>query len=252
MIDLDVIVPTVAPAAQRTRTCLEAVYAAERLSEMGQARVIVVANGCSRNDELHARSIVSEFNRNPRGDGYYTTALVESVERLGFTGAVNAGLAYRAKQAQQGRFVLLLNDDAYVSRDAIKKMAHALTLDERLGIVGPRTNAQGQFQGRAIDTSKATVVVPWVAFFCTMIRHETFEKIGVLDDAPELRDFGSDNEYCARAAEYGILSAVVTEAFCGHDHRTTLGELYDLKAKAAQRKAESYLETKFGKHGGWR
>ncbi|MGR3434369.1 MAG: glycosyltransferase family 2 protein [Shimia sp.] len=70
----------------------------------------------------------------PRLAALPRTRLVESAENGGFSGGVNAGLAVIDRAP--GRFVLLLNNDAALAPDALRRMLAAARADPGLGIVG--------------------------------------------------------------------------------------------------------------------
>lgn len=94
----------------------------EPLARLDDLSVIVVDNASADHSletiaDLPIRTVASEHNR-------------------GFGAGCNLGLA-----AGSAPFVLFLNPDAYISEDALRRLADVLVSEPEVGIVGPRTIA---------------------------------------------------------------------------------------------------------------
>ena len=99
------------------------------------SEVIVVDNGSTDGTSSEVRQHFPEMT------------LKENEENLGFAAGVNLGLAKTC-----GRFVLLLNSDAFVGAATVEACMDALGADDAVGIVGPRLlHPDGRIQ-RSVHT----------------------------------------------------------------------------------------------------
>jgi N-acetylglucosaminyl-diphospho-decaprenol L-rhamnosyltransferase len=128
--------------------------------------------------------------------------VIANESNLGFGAANNVAL----KRAR-GRSVLFLNSDAFVSPDAVKRLARVLNQSPKVGVVGPRIlNNDGTVQnsvfpfpspGRLLlvnfglgsllnqkieKTATGDTEVPWVSGACFMIRNEMLNRVGAFDE----------------------------------------------------------------------
>jgi GT2 family glycosyltransferase len=76
---------------------------------------------------------------------YPAVKLIVSPENLGFGGGNNRGV-----EAARGTYLLLLNSDAFLARDTLRRLVDVLSQDQELLTVGPRlTYASGALQPSA-------------------------------------------------------------------------------------------------------
>jgi GT2 family glycosyltransferase len=166
--------------------------------------------------------------------------LIRNTENTGFVKAVNQGLW----SASAERIVILNNDTAVVP-GWLEKLDAALIGD--IGIAGPRTTTPNSWQGRW-PAGKGIIVLPagaMLAFFCAMIRHEVFQKVGYLDQNFGI-GLGDDDDYCYRARLKGFRLALVLDLVIPHYHRSTFRTLYtEAEIQSMQRAALRRLRAKY-------
>ena len=178
--------------------------------------IVVVDNGSNDDSGVRVRSEFPEalFISNSRNEG--------------FARASNRGL-----QEAKGRYVLLLNPDTIVHPGALGNLVSYARANPMIGILGPRVlNRDGTLQKQC----RRSFPTPWVIFTyysglarlfpksrlfarylrgyeddlqahqvdavsgaAMLIRHETIEQIGVLDET--YFAYGEDLDYCFRAKQ---------------------------------------------------
>ncbi len=197
------------------RECLESVLGQERVS----LEVIVVDNASS---DGSAEMVRREFA------GRVT--LIANAENRGFGAAHNQAIA-----ASHGRYVLLLNPDCRIlGTDVLARMTAYMDGHTDIGILGPKVlypNGGIQFSARRFPTMLAasfrhtplgrlfpknrfvrrylmtdfdhshTADVDWLSGAALMIRRETFEQIGLLDERFFI--YVEDMDWCRRAHDAG-------------------------------------------------
>jgi GT2 family glycosyltransferase len=164
-------------------------------------------------------------------------------ENLGFARACNIGW-----QSTDGPYVLFINPDAEMNREAVAHLTSALDREDDLGIVGPRlmeaggsiaysqrrfptlrsTFSQALFLHRVFPTSAwADEVVrderryleasdvEWLSGACLLIRREALERIGGWDESFLL--YSEDTEICRAAWSHGYRVRYEPEAVARHE-----------------------------------
>ena len=159
--------------------------------------------------------------------------LIERERNEGFGSAANAGVA-----ATSGRWVLLLNPDAWPTGDAVERLLRFAEEEPRLGAAGPLLfDADGRPQRSTIrPPTSALALAAWAAFPRTvsrlygvlrggrqtpregeflqasalLLRREAFEEIGGFDERFFM--YGEDADLCARLRDAGWHVAVCGEA----------------------------------------
>lgn len=235
---LSVIIPS-HNTRQLTLACLES------LAPVGVEEVLVVDNGSQ--DET-CEAIGQRFGE----DSWPQLTVWSSPEPLGFTGAVNQGLA-----KVSGELILLLNSDAeweqgddVPSSEGLRALHSCFESDPSIGIVGARLlNPDGspQWSGGAKPTllwlfvlasgvakglrrrsalyrrlkrspgsaSSTPVEVDWVSGAAMVMRRQVYEQLGPLDE--RYRFFCQDLDYCSRARDQGW-RVVVAPGFVVRHH----------------------------------
>ena len=153
--------------------------------------------------------------------------VIRNAENLGFAAATNAGFA-----AATGEYLVALNNDTVLTRGWATALVRHLASDERLGIVGPVTNAianaaQIEVGYRdldglapwAADWTRAhdgeTFEMPMLAFFCLAMRRRTFERVGPLDERFGVGMF-EDDDYSRRVRQAGLDVRAARDSFVHH------------------------------------
>lgn len=176
---ISIIIPTYNHLEDCLKPCLESII---KNTDLSDAEVIVVANGCTDNTKNYVNSLGNRFK------------LIWEDKPLGYTKATNIGI-----KASKGDYIVLLNNDTVILDQEpkgawIDLLKNPMEQDSKIGITGPSLafcpNANSQF----------------LIFFCVMIKRELFDIIGYLDEifSP---GFGEDTDFCMKAkmAGYHIL-----------------------------------------------
>ena len=168
--------------------------------------------------------------------------IVRHESNLGFTAAVNAGLA-RAS----GRHSLILNNDCRVSSDCLSRLRLHLEWHPKVASVCPTTNDRGRCSLRnknnQIEAGTSGLsgspdeiqsrlnrtrvhpqdVLPW---FCCMLHRDA---IVTLNDLPKEAEFSSglavDDWWSIKMRKLGWIHLLAFDAFAAHDHMTTFNTL---------------------------
>jgi GT2 family glycosyltransferase len=132
----------------------------------------------------------------------------------------------RIMRIAEGKYIVLLNDDCFVSEGWLEKMVSSAELSEDIGLVGARlyypdgtiqtSGASFQYKNGMIqffnDTSLRFESAA-VVFALVLIKREVIEKVGFLDEKFTLG--GEDYDYCYRATRSGF-RIVTSEATAIH------------------------------------
>lgn len=187
----------------------------EPLARLDDISVIVVDNASADDSletiaDLPVRAVAAKDNR-------------------GFAAGCNLGFA-----AGNAPFVLFLNPDAYISRDALRRLADVLIAEPQIGIVGPRTVAAdgalvpsmrryqrvgsvwagALFVHRVVkraawaneivtsaDAYERTAYPEWLSGGCLLARRSAIESVGGFDEGFFL--YNEDMDLCARVSAAG-------------------------------------------------
>jgi O-antigen biosynthesis protein len=232
-IPIDIVV-CVHNALADVRHCLEAA----RESMLPKHRLIIV-NDCSDAD-------TTEYLRAFAAHDQQIT-LLENDENIGYTRSANRGLA-----AGIAEFRILLNSDTIVCRNWALKMLDAANRSDRIGIVGPVSNAAGaqsipNIKSKGNNTainllpngvsiqdldlacegwscSDLFPRVPLVHGFCFGVKKAVIERVGLFDDENFKRFYGEENDYCFRALAAGFELVIATNTFVFHRKSRSIDE----------------------------
>jgi GT2 family glycosyltransferase len=160
---------------------------------------------------------------------FTTVHLIASDTNLGFTRGNNVGIA-----ESKGRYILLLNPDTEVVGDALSKMIGYMDRHRDVGALGPKVlfpdgrvqSSRRRFPTLATALLESTVVQPWlprnrilaryyiadqsddqeqdvdwVIGACMLIRRETWDQVGSLDEAFFM--YSEELDWCRRAKAAG-------------------------------------------------
>ncbi len=154
--------------------------------------------------------------------------LIRNERNLGFPQACNQGMA-----AAAGRYVVLLNNDVFVSEEWLTGLLECAESDDKIGIVGPMTNYISgpqmyrnasyrdisEMSSFAVEFRQANrrnwTEFPRITGFCMLIKRELIEKIGGLDS-----EFGigncEDDDYSLRSNLAGFKNVIAGDVFIHH------------------------------------
>lgn len=231
-----------------TRACLRSI---ETESCWPNLEVIVVDNASSDG----TRAFLEEWVRGGAG-----RRIILNESNLGFSAGNNVGLA-----AANGDYLVLLNNDTYVTPHWVGTMVKHLARNPGIGILGPVTNNIGNEarveihyadmeemkRAAAAYTSRRIgklLDVDTVAFFCVAMPRSTYERVGPMDEAFGV-GFFEDDDYCRRVQAAGLRVVCADDVFVHHH----LSASFD--ALKAERKQELFERNKAiyeAKWGQWK
>ena len=151
------------------KPCLESI---KLNTNMEEAEVIVVANGCTDNTAVAAHEMGCE--------------VVLYADPIGFPRAVNAGI-----NVATGDFLVVLNNDVIIYASNWLDLLTAPFADPTVGITGP------------MKERSQVINQEFILFFCACISRKVIDKIGLLDEifSP---GYSEDIDFCRRAADAGF------------------------------------------------
>ncbi|MDQ3523955.1 MAG: glycosyltransferase [Chloroflexota bacterium] len=228
-----------------TRNCLESV---QRHSDWADLEVIVVDNG--------SQDGTPEFLQSWRDQGA-SRHVILNADNHGFAAANNQGLAMAS-----GDYLILLNNDTFVTRGWVRGLLTHLRSDERIGMVGPVTNNIGNEARIQIDYSDMEQMaersrtyttlhrgrsfdIPTLAFFCVAMPRATYEKVGPLDEAFEI-GFFEDDDYCRRIEQAGLRVVCAEDVYVHHHLSASFDQLKQEDRQALFERNKLVYENKWG------
>ena len=178
-------------------------------------------------------------------------------ENLGFAAGNNRGL-----EAAAGEYLVVLNNDTYVTPGWLPDLVRHLRQDPGLGLVGAVTNNIGNEakieihyrdmaemqQAAYLYTSshaRAELDVDVVAFFCAALPRLVFETVGGLDERFGL-GFFEDDDYCQRVAEAGYRITIAEDVFVHHHLSASFDALNPERRQALFDRNKALYEEKWG------
>jgi len=208
-----------------TKACLESVVKARRPHD----RILVVDDASQpRTADILDRFAASHDN----------VHLVRHATNRGYTASANVIL-----KESRADWTVLLNSDAVIPPRALTKLVAGGLQFERLGIVGPLSNAASwQSVPRVTDDGGTFLInqlppgldaeildrlseemsdgvplfTPLVNGFCFAVRRRLVELIGGFDEEYFPQGYGEEDDFCLRAGMSGYLCGVVTNAYVFH------------------------------------
>ncbi|MCK0770240.1 glycosyltransferase [Chromohalobacter canadensis] len=249
---VDIVIP-VYNALEDVKRCLESVV---KHTDNFRITTYIVDDASEENTTAFLRSFCKQHK------GF---ELIEHKKNCGYTKTVNDGL-----KASKSDYVVTLNSDAIVTKGWLQGLVRCMRTGDRLGIVGPLSNAaswqnvpalydkNNQFAVNELPhdmtpNDMAELVlkvsnhlyprVPFVNGFCFIITKEVIEKIGYLDEATFPTGYGEENDYCLRAAQAGFELAIADDTYVFHAKSKSFGHE---KRKEYSKKGSASLKAKHG------
>jgi GT2 family glycosyltransferase/glycosyltransferase involved in cell wall biosynthesis len=232
-----------------TRDCLLSI---ESSSDYPNLEVIVIDNAStdgSRDWLGNWKAGISEAG--------HVRKLILNEQNLGFSAGNNIGLA-----AATGDFLIILNNDTYVTPGWVRTLCGHLRHNPNLGLVGPVTNCIGnearinisyRSMPEMIENAMAytrthpgeTLPLHNLAFFCVAVPRRVYEFIGGLDE-----DFGvgffEDDDYCRRVTRAGFDIACAEDVFIHHQHSASFDKMENQKKLELFARNRAIYEAKWG------
>lgn len=229
---VDIIVP-VYNALEDVQRCLESL---QLCTDGMKVQVIVVNDGSEETTTQWLRSYCKDKP---------LFRLIEQAQNGGYTKAVNTGL-----KASTADYVVTQNSDTIVSTGWLNGLIRCMNSDQKIGIVGPLSNAAswqnvphlhdetGAFvvneipNGYSVDemadlvrlaSKKDYPRIPLVNGFCLMIKKAVLEKVGYMDEENFPIGYGEESDYCLRTANAGFELAIADDVYIYHAKSKSFG-----------------------------
>ena len=184
--------------------------------------------------------------------------LILNSDNRGFAAANNQGL-----KAATGEYLVMLNNDTYVTPGWIGTLVDHLRRTPELGMLGPVTNNIGnearieieypdmaEMLSTAGDYTRrhAGQLTPLhtAAFFCVMLRRSLFEQVGPLDEAFGI-GFFEDDDYCRRVEQAGYTIACAEDVFVHHNLSASFNKMKQERRQELFDRNKILYEAKWGK-----
>lgn len=183
--------------------------------------------------------------------------LVLNDENRGFAAANNQGLA-----AAHGEYLVMLNNDTYVTPGWVGTLVRHLQRDKSLGLIGPVTNNIGNeakinisytdmdamLEASARYTRRNighTFPLRTAAFFCVMMPRHVYLRVGPLDEAFGL-GFFEDDDYCRRIEQRGLRIVCANDVFIHHYLSASFNNLKRQDRQNLFERNKAIYEAKWG------
>ena len=149
--------------------------------EKNDLEIIVVSNGCTD------KTVEYVYNLNKEKKIFKT---VYYDKPLGYARAVNLGI-----KVSKGDYIVLLNNDCVIQdHHWLDCLEEPFLRFKNVGLTGPLGHIRSN--------------IPWLIFFCVMIKREVIERIGLLSEEYGMGG-GEDTEYCIKAYLEGYTNYMV-------------------------------------------
>lgn len=135
----------------------------------------------------------------------------------GFTKTVNRGLRTLTTE-----YVCLLNDDAVpITENWLVLLKEAINTKPDYGFAGPSGKCRGELQSSGhLGMPFELRTVLFLSFFCTLIRREVFDDVGLLDE--DFIHYASDNWLTWIAYKAGWRSVLARHVYVEHEVGETI------------------------------
>ena len=228
-----------------TRACLASL---DEYSQHAHMEIIVVDNASSdRSQDFLSEWVINGKNRK----------IILNEDNRGFSAANNQGLAIAT-----GDYLVLLNNDTYVTPGWIRTMLKHLQRDKNIGLIGPVTNNIGNEAKIDIHYSDMsemlvksaaytrrhigqTYPLRTAAFFCVMMSRSIYERVGALDEAFG-RGFFEDDDYCRRIEKLNLRVVCAEDVFIHHHLSASFNKLKQQDRKKLFDDNKKIYEAKWG------
>jgi len=219
-------------------------------------KIIVHSNGCTDGTKTYLQSLAAENS---------AIIPVLSTENEVFVRPNNQMMQRLPKDD-----VVLLNNDAWVTKKWLLELQRAAYAHPKIGIAGAKilypdgklqefgaelfANGLGKNIGNGADPNEADFqqlkAVGYVSGCAMYIKRTTIEKIGVFDDQFH-PCYYEDSDYCYTAKENGLLSIVTPHSWIYHEEGGTAGSDVGQGFKRFQKiNAQKFIAKHFGKKNG--
>lgn len=214
---VDIIIP-IYNAYEELKKCLRSV---EACTDLTKHRLILIDDAST---DMRVVALLKALEKR------YT--VLYSEYNCGFANTVNKGIEYSERD------VVLLHSDTQVTESWLEKMQHCAFHDVSTGTVTPYTNygeqvSITQFLRMKQDLPEVSVeryarIVAWCGrkqypripsgdAFCLYIKRKLLNTIGHFREVLSLKGYGSERDFCYRAAQFGCGHVLCDDVFIYHE-----------------------------------
>ncbi len=229
-----------------TKACLASL---DQHTQHENLQIIVVDNASADGSPAFLREWVA---------GAANRQLILNDDNRGFAAANNQGLTIAT-----GDYLVLLNNDTYVTPGWVRTMFKHLQRDPGIGLIGPVTNNIGNAakidiaytgmeqmlvaSGRYTRSHIGQVfTLHTAAFFCVMFTREVYQRVGDLDEVFG-KGFFEDDDYCRRIEQLGLRVVCAEDVFIHHHLSASFNKLRSADRQALFEENKATYEKKWGK-----
>lgn len=234
----DIIIP-VFNNIDDTRVCLEHIRA-----NTGPPYRLILVDDCS---ESHTANWLANV---AQGDKYGPALLVRREAQGGWTGATNAGL-----EKADAPFICLMNNDTLAAPGWLDRLLYHFGRQSRLGLLQPTGNeaeirkaAEADLKGLAADLAAQDFGLlmrsSYISGFCLLMRRSLYRALGPFDES-FAKGLWADHDYCRKAQDMGLFSAVARDALVLHLQGRTMGRRSEA-VRQANLSAERIFISRWG------
>lgn len=227
----DPVVDIIIPVYQGMDETLACVFSAVSTTLEDACEIVVI------NDGSPDPALVQSLEQWAR-EGLFT--LAHNERNFGFVRTVNRGMALHPD-----RDVVLLNSDAIVYGDWLRRMCRAATSAGNVGTVTPFSNnaeicsypefvrnnlAMLEVDDATLDSLASAcneghwIQLPTGVGFCMYIRRPCLAQVGDFDEKKFGKGYGEENDFCLRAQSKGWVHLLATDAFVRHCGGVSFGD----------------------------
>ncbi len=230
------------------RKCIESILTQTAYPHF---ELIVVDNASTDGTRAYLQELDAQNRHNVK--------IILNNENLGFAGGNNCGI-----KAADGVYVVLLNNDTYVTRGWMTSLVKHLENDRSYAMCNPVTNSIGNeskieahYHGAAELAQFAYCYtqthmgeeyhrVDRLPLFATMIRRSVLEEVGLLDEAYKVGMF-EDDDFTEKVLRAGYRIVIAEDAFVHHMQRASFAKLEDAEYQRIFEENRKIFEKKWKK-----
>ena len=166
------------------KNCLDSLYSSTNenahSSFLNESEIIIVSNGCADNTPFNVKTTYPDKN----------IYVLSWPKALGYAKAINLGASVAT-----GEYLILLNNDTKIlNANWLDILEEPFKRFKNVGITGPAGYTRAG--------------IPWLIFFCVMIKKSIYNEIGGLDETFGIGG-GEDTDFCIKAYLKGYTNYIV-------------------------------------------
>ena len=238
---LSIVTLTYNQLEEATRPYIESLY---QYTNEADFKLILVDNGSTDGTVEYLKTLPARYGN---------IKLILNPQNTGYPKGNNQGLELVSPDTQ---YIGLFNNDILFTPNWLGLMIEAFERDPKIGLASARINKNNKINKdnylsvyrKHLATYKEPFSPHITPFFCcVMMRRETFEKVGFLDEGFSPAFF-EDDDYSFRTLYAGFHNGYVNTTFILHNHCTTTGKMDDKKGLIERNRLYFYDKHYLGRY----